>query len=66
MPKRAPRGGAHLRDLAPGLHGSEETWQRCRAVCGTVPIYPAWESNPGLPALIALCFTTELPAGLRS
>ena len=27
-PKRVTRGGAHLRDLAPGLRSSEETLQR--------------------------------------
>ena len=37
-PKRVTSGGAHLRGLAPGLHSSEETSQRWRAVGDTVPI----------------------------
>ena len=37
-PKRVTSGGAHLRGLAPGLHSSEETSQRLRAVGDTVPI----------------------------
>ena len=31
-PKRVTSGGAHLRDLAPGPHSSEETSQRWRVV----------------------------------
>ena len=52
-PKRVTSGGAHLRNLAPGLHSSEETWQRWRTVGDTVPIWPAWGSNPRPPAPIA-------------
>ena len=37
-PKRVTSGGGHLRDLARGLHNSEETWQRWRAVGDTVSI----------------------------
>ena len=37
-PKRVTSSGAHLRGLAPGLHSSEETSQRWRAVGDTVPI----------------------------
>ena len=37
-PKRVTSGGAHLRGLAPGLHSSEGTSQRWRAVGVTVPI----------------------------
>ena len=37
-PKRVTSGGAHLRGLAPGLHSSEETSQRWRAVGDAVPI----------------------------
>ena len=37
-PKRVTSCGAHLRGLAPGLHSSEETSQRWRAVGDTVPI----------------------------
>ena len=37
-PKRVTSGGAHLRDLAPGLHSSEETSQRWRAVGDSVSI----------------------------
>ena len=37
-PKRATSGGAHLRDLAPGRHSSEESSQWWRAVGDTVPI----------------------------
>ena len=37
-PKRVTSGEAHLRGLAPGLHSSEETSQRWRAVGDTVPI----------------------------
>ena len=37
-PKRVASGGAHLRGLAPGLHSSEKTSQRWRAVGDTVPI----------------------------
>ena len=37
-PKRVTSGGAHLRGLAPGVHSSEETSQRWRAVGNTVPI----------------------------
>ena len=36
-PKRVTSGGAHLRGLAPGLHSSEKTSQRWRAVGDTVP-----------------------------
>ena len=36
-PKRVTSGEAHLRDLAPGQHSSEETSQRWRAVDNTVP-----------------------------
>ena len=31
-PKHVTSGGAHLRDLAPGQHSSDETSQRQRAV----------------------------------
>ena len=31
-PKRVTSGGAHLRDLAPGQHSSEETSQRKQAM----------------------------------
>ena len=41
MPKRVTSGGIHLRDLGPGLHSSEETSQRGRAVGDTVPIWSA-------------------------
>ena len=37
-PKRVTSCGAHLRGLAPGLHSSEETSLRWRAVGDTVPI----------------------------
>ena len=37
-PKRVTSGGAYLRDLAPGLHSSEETSQQWRAAGDTVPI----------------------------
>ena len=37
-PKRVTSGGAHLRSLAPGLHSSEETSQRWRAVVDTKPV----------------------------
>ena len=37
-PKRVTSGEANLRDLAPGLHSSEEKSQRWRAVGDTVPI----------------------------
>ena len=37
-PKYVTNGGAHPRGLAPGLHSSEETSQRWRAVGDTVPI----------------------------
>ena len=36
MPKRVTSGGVHLRVLALGLHSSEETSQRWRAVGYTV------------------------------
>ena len=35
-PKRVTSGGAHLRDLAPRLHSSEETSQRWRANCANL------------------------------
>ena len=37
-PKLVTSGDAHLRGLAPGLHTSEGTSQRWRAVGDTVPI----------------------------
>ena len=37
-PKRVTSGGAHFRGLAPGLHSSEGTLQRWRAVGGIVLI----------------------------
>ena len=37
-PKRVTSGGSHLRGSVPGLHSSEETSQRWRAVGDTVPI----------------------------
>ena len=37
-PKRVTSCGAHLRDLAPGQHSSEETSQRWRVVGDTVSI----------------------------
>ena len=37
-PKRVTNGDARLRGLSPGLHSSEETSQRWRAVGNTVPI----------------------------
>ena len=37
-PKGVTSGGAYLRSLAPGLHSSEETLQRWRAVSDTVSI----------------------------
>ena len=37
-PERVTSSGANLRCLAPGLHSSEETSQRWRAVGDTAPI----------------------------
>ena len=51
--KRVTSGGAHLRGSAPGLHSSEETSQRWRAVGDTVPIWPTRDLNPRPPALTA-------------
>ena len=48
--KHETGGGAHLRGLAPGLHSSEETSQRWRAIGDTVPIWPTRKSNPRPPA----------------
>ena len=36
--KRVTNGGAHLRDLTPGQHSSEETSQWWLAIGDTVPI----------------------------
>ena len=63
-PKRVTSCETHLRGLARGQYSSEETSQRWRVVGDTVPIWPARESNPRPPALIA-CLATELTAGLK-
>ena len=52
-PKRVTSGGAHLRILAPGLHGYEGTLQRWRAVGDTVPIWPTRDLYPRPPPPIA-------------
>ena len=59
-PKRVAGGGAHLRGLAPGLHSSEETSQRWRAVDDAVSdlTSPGMETQTLAP--MALCLTTEL------
>ena len=46
MPKRVTSSGAHLRDLAPGLHSSEETSQQWRAVGDIVSDFTDPEIEP--------------------
>ena len=45
-PKYVTTGGAHFRGLAPGLHSSEETSRRWRAVADTMSGSTARKSKP--------------------
>ena len=55
---RVTSGGAHLRGLAPGLHSSEETSQRWRAVGNTVNL----EIEPLTSRTDSVRLVTELTA----
>ena len=61
-PKRVTSGGAHLRDLAPGLHSSEKTsqpWRHCVDLTG-----PGIEPQTSPTDSVSLA--TELTAGLSA
>ena len=62
-PKRVTSSEAHLRGLAPGLHSSEETSQRWRAVGDTVPFLTGPGIEPQTSRTESVRLATELTAG---
>ena len=57
--KRATKGGVHLRGLAPGQDGSDETSQRWRAVDDTIRFDRLWNQTHDLPAMSVTTTPTD-------
>ena len=65
-PKRVTSGGAHLCGLAPGLHSSEETSQRWRAVGDTVADLTGPRIEPQTSRSESVRLATELTSGCHT